>query len=200
MDRTFGQNDRLSIDILSGSMYSLNFLRNISVAIFDKAVDDMTVRDFHSVWLKDTNYTDHFVPYCLGSIMGYLYCGILLAKERWFDFLPEDSLKDATDKWGLAEAKCTSPKKPDPSVKYVVRRMRNALGHGNITINVPHDLDYKKDEFDFEKRSSIVFKDENVRDRSDVFSIEVTIYSLVTLVTTFYEVVYPEIGKGTEPA
>ena len=199
MDRTVGQNDRPAMDILSGSMYSLNFLRNISVAILDKTIEDMTVRDFHSVWLKDTNYTDHSVPYCLGSIMGYLYCGILLAKEKWYEFLPDDSLKDATDEWGLAEAKCTSPKKQDPSVKYVVRRMRNALGHGNITINVPHDLDYKKDEFDFEKRSSIVFKDENVRDKSDVFCIEVPIYSLITLITTFHEVVYLKIGKGTKP-
>lgn len=195
MDITSGQPDKLTMDILSGSMYSLNFLRNISVAIFDKEVENMTVRNFHSVWLKDTEYTDHSVPYNLGSIMGYFYCGILLAKEKWYDFLPDDSLKDAADEWGLAEANCTSPKKPDPSVKYVVRRMKNALGHGNIAFNVPHDLDYKKDEFDFEKRGSIVFKDENFRDKSDVFCIEVSIYHLIKLITKFHEVVYSEIDK-----
>ena len=44
--------DKIAMDIISGSMYSLNFLRNISVAIFDQRIDDMTVREFYAEWLK----------------------------------------------------------------------------------------------------------------------------------------------------
>ena len=89
MTKSYGQTDKLAMDIISGSMYSLNFLRNISMAIFDKRIKDMTVREFHAAWLKKATYTEHSVPYCLGSILGYLYCGILLSKERWYVSCPK---------------------------------------------------------------------------------------------------------------
>ncbi len=195
MAKSFGEIDELAMDIISGSMYSLNFLRNISVAIFDRRIEDMTVREFHKAWLKKAKYTQHSVPYYLGSILGCLYCGILLSKERWYDLLPEDPINDAPSEWGLAGVKYHSPKKPDPSIKYAIRRIRNALGHGNMSIDVPHDLDYRKDEFEFEKRTFIKFSDENSRDKSDVFEIEISIDGLSALVKKFQGLVYPEIIK-----
>lgn len=195
MAKSFGEIDRLAMDIISGSMYSLNFLRNISVAIFDQRREDMTVREFHTAWLKKAKYTEHSVPYCLGSILGYLYCGILLSKERWYDLLPEDPIKDAPSEWGFTGVKYNSPKKPNPSIKYAIRRIRNALGHGNMSIDVPHDLDYRKDEFEFEKRTSIRFYDEDPKDKSDVFEIEISIDGLSALVKKFQGLVYPEIIK-----
>ncbi len=187
--------DKIAMDIISGSMYSLNFLRNVSVAIFDKRIEDMTVREFYESWLKKTKYTEHSVPYCLGSIFGYLYCGILLSKERWDDLLPEDYIKDASAEWGLVGVKYNSPKKLNPSIKNTIRRMRNALGHGNISINVPHDLDYRKDEFEFEKRTSVKFYDEDPRDSFDVFEIEISIEGLSMLVKKFQGIAYREIIK-----
>jgi len=187
--------DKITMDIISGSVYSLNFLRNISVAIFDQRIKDMTVREFYAEWLKKSKYTEHSVPYCLGSIFGYLYCGILLSKERWYDLLPEDCIKDAPAEWGLVGVNYNSPKKPDPSIKYTIRRMRNALGHGNISINVPHDLDYRKDEFEFEKRTTVKFYDKDQRDSSDVFEIEISTEGLSMLVKKFHGIAYREIMK-----
>jgi hypothetical protein len=195
MVASFEEIDRLAMDIISSSMYSLNFVRNISVAIFDQRIEDMTVREFYTAWLKNAKYTEHSVPYSFGSIFGYLYCGILLSKARWYDLLPEGPIKDAPPEWGLDSVKYYSPKKPDPSIKYVLRRIRNALGHANISIEVPHDLDYRKDEFEFEKRTLIRFHDENPRDKSDVFEIEISIDGLVALVKKFQKLVYPEIIK-----
>lgn len=188
----FGRDiDKIAMDIISGSMYSLNFLRNISVAIFDQRIMDMTVREFYTAWLKKSKFTQHSVPYCLGSIFGYLYCGILLSKERWYDLLPEVCIKDAPAEWGLVGVKYNSPKKADPSIKYTIRRIRNALAHGNISINVPHDLDYRKDEFEFEKRTTVKFYDKD----QDVFEIELSIEGLSTLVKKFQEIAYREIIK-----
>lgn len=187
--------DKIAMDIISGSMYSLNFLRNISVAIFDQRIKDMTVREFYAEWLKKSKYTEHSVPYCLGSIFGYLYCGILLSKGRWYDLLPEDCIKDAPAEWGLGGVNYNSPKKHDPSIKYTIRRMRNALGHGNISINVPHDLDYRKDEFEFEKKTTVKFYDKDQRDSSDVFEIEISIEGLSMLVKKFHGIAYREIMK-----
>ena len=193
MGKSFSEIDRLALDIISGSMYSLNFLRNISLAIFDPRIEDMTVREFHAAWLKKAKYTQHSVPYCLGSILGYLYCGILLSKEHWYDLLPQDSIKDVPSEWGFAGVKYDSPKKPNPTIQHAIRRMRNALGHGSITINVPHDLDYRRDEFEFEKRTSIKFKDVNPNDKSDVFEIEISIEGLAAFVKKFHGLVYPVI-------
>jgi hypothetical protein len=58
-----------------------------------------------------------------------------------------------------------------------------------ILINVPHDLDYRKDEFEFEKRTSIKFYDEDPRDKSDVFEIEMPIAGLIVLVKKFHGLV-----------
>lgn len=149
-------------------------------------------------WLKKAKYTEHLVPYCLGSILGSLYCGILLSKERWYDVLPEDSINDAPSDWGLTGVSYNSSRKPDPSIKYAIRRIRNALGHGNMSINVPHDLDYRKDEFEFERKTSIRFYDEDPRDKSDVFEIEISIDGLYALVKKFQELVFPEIIKDME--
>ncbi|PKO02873.1 MAG: hypothetical protein CVU43_05490 [Chloroflexi bacterium HGW-Chloroflexi-5] len=198
MAKRFDESDRLSMDIISGSMYSLNFLRNISVAIIDQNIQDMTVRAFHAAWLKKAKSTDRSVPYCLGSIVGYLYCGILLSKECWYDLLPDEPLENAPPEWGFAGAKYNSPKKPKPTIKYVVRRIRNALGHGNIKINVPHNLDYRKDEVDFERRILIRFYDEDYQDKSDVFDIEMSIKDLSALVKMFQSFVYPQIINGME--
>ena len=189
--------DKITMDIISGSMYSLNFLRNMSVAIFDQRMNDMTVREFHAEWLKKSKYTEHSVPYCLGSIFGYLYCGILLSKEQWYDLLPGDYIKDAPAEWGFAGVNYNSPKKPAPTIKDTIRRMRNALGHGNISINVPHDLEYRKNEFEFEKRTSVKFYDKNPRDSSDVFEIEMSIEGLSMLVKKFHAIAYQKIVKDT---
>jgi len=198
MANRFDESDKLFMDVVSGAMYSLNFLRNISVAIFDPKIQDMTVREYHAAWLKKANFTDHLVPYSLGSIVGYLYCGILLSKECWYDLLPDEPLENASPEWGFAGAKYNAPKKPKPTIKYVVRRIRNALGHGNIKINVPHDLDYRKDEIDLEKRISIRFYDEDYRDKSDVFDIEMSIQDLSALVKKFQGFVYPQIINEIE--
>ena len=69
------------------------------------------------------------------------------------------------------------------------------MGHGNISINVPPDLDYRKDEFEFEKRTFITFYDEHRRDKSDVFEIKISIDGLSMLVKKFQALVFPEIIK-----
>lgn len=189
--------DKITMDIISGSMYSLNFLRNMSVAIFDQRINDITVREFYAEWLKKSKYTEHSVPYCLGSIFGYLYCGILLSNERWDALLPEDCIEDAPAEWGLAGVTYNSPKQPAPTIKDTIRKMRNALGHGNFSINVPHDLDYLKNEFEFEKRTSVKFYKKNPRDGSFVFEIEISIEGLSMLVKKFHAIAYQEIIKDT---
>lgn len=52
-----------------------------------------------------------------------------------------------------------------------------------------------KGEFELEKRTSIVFHDEDRRDKSDVFETEISIEGLYALVKKFHELAYTEIIK-----
>ena len=56
-------------------------------------------------------------PYSLGAMIGFLYCGILLVKEQWFDLLPEDNIENSNSDWGFLSATFYSPKKPTPTIK-----------------------------------------------------------------------------------
>lgn len=61
MDTYSREIDKIVMDIISGNMYSLNFLRNISVAIFDQQIKHITVQEFYAEWLKKI----FIVVYCL---------------------------------------------------------------------------------------------------------------------------------------
>jgi hypothetical protein len=188
--------EKLSIDMVTGSMYSLNLLRNLTVAIFTPELKSLTVSKFYEQWLKKCKLPQRFTPYSLGSIMGYLYCGILLAKEQWYKLLPNEKIDQATPEWGFSSATYTSPKKKNPSIKYVIRRMRNALGHGNILFNVPSDLGKnREDKLEFEKRVIIKFFDKDKDDHTDIFEIEIPLLHLTSMVKKFHSIVYQQVIK-----
>ena len=189
--------EKLAMDIFTSSMYSLNFLKNITVAIFDPELKSLKVGDIYSQWLKKSGFskidTAH-TPYSLGAIIGYLYCGILLAKEKWFDLLPEEKIEDASPDWGFSSVNYRSPQESSPTIKYAIRRMRNALGHGNILFNVPNGIYRdKSDKYDFEKKVSIKFHDENIRKPGDTFDIEISLFGLTNAIKKFHRIAYADV-------
>lgn len=194
-DQTLG-NETLSLDMVTGSMYSLNLLRNLTVAISSPGLKSLTVSEFYEQWLKKCELPQRFTPYSLGSIMGYLYCGILLAKEQWYKLLPNDKINQAPPEWGFSSAIYTSSKKQNPSIKDAIRRMRNALGHGNIHFRVPNDLENnKEDKLEFERRVTIKFRDKDIKDPTDVFEIEMPLLDLTTIVKKFHSIAYQAVIK-----
>lgn len=189
-------NDKISMEIVTGSMYSLNLLRNLTVAIFSPELKSMTIGEFYEQWLEKCNHPQHSTPYSLGSVMGYLYCGILLAKEQWYDLLPSEKIAQAASEWGFSSATYTSSKKKNPSIKYAIRCMRNALGHGNILFNVPSDLGKnKEDKLEFEKRVTIKFFHKEERDPTDIFEIEMPLLDLTTVIKKFHSIAYQKVIK-----
>ena len=189
--------EKLAMDIFTSSMYSLNFLKNITVAIFDHDLKSLNVEDIYDQWLRKCGLSEvevPHIPYSFGAIIGYLYCGILLAKEKWFDLLPEDKIEDASPDWGFSSATYFSSQEPYPTIKYAIRRMRNALGHGNILFNVPDGFQRdQKDKDDFERKVSIKLHDENIRDRGDTFDIEISIFGLAKAIKKFHGIAYRHV-------
>jgi hypothetical protein len=67
--------EKLAMDILSSSMYSLSFLKNITVAIFDPNLKSQKIGDFYDHWVRECGFPEdenHHLPYSLGAIIGYL--------------------------------------------------------------------------------------------------------------------------------
>lgn len=181
------EREKNAVDIVTNSMFSLDFLEGITDVIFSEQRDSMTVGHFYDEWLKASGVREKKIPFSLGAIIGYLYCGILFAKEHWFEMLPDVDFIDANPKWGISGAPFSAPKKEKPSLKYVIRRVRNALGHGNINVNVPRDL---KDRTDRMTRVTIEFCDRNNSDPSDTFHIELSLKQLSTFVRAFQSLIH----------
>jgi len=192
--------EKLAMDILTGSMYSLNFLKNITTAIFDPKLQSLTVAEAYDQWLRMTRLSEVHetqripIPFNLGAIIGYLYCGVLLAKGKWFDLLPEDKIEGSSPDWGFSSITYSAPQEPSPTIKYVFKRIRNALGHGHILIDIPSDLPKNKsDRYDFEKKITMKFHDENQRKPGDTFDIQITLFGLSTAVKKFHSIAYPHV-------
>jgi len=186
--------EKMAMDIVTGSLYSLNFLRNITTAIFDPNKKSLKLEEIYEQWLKMRGFPQSYktpIPYNPGSITGYIYCGILLAKEKWFNLLPEDKIDEASPDWGFSSATYSSPEEPSPTIKYAIRRIRNALGHGKILFNVPSDIQRNKnDKDDFEKKVTLKFHDENPKKPGDTFDIEISLFGLATAIKKFHNIAY----------
>jgi len=186
-------NEKTIMDVVTGSIYSLNCLKNITEAITNPSLNLLSVGEVYEGWKKmcgDINW----LPYNFGAIVGNLYCGILLAKEQWYDLLPEDKVETASPKWGFKNVKYKSPKKSNPTVRYSFRRIRNALGHGNFEIHFPHNYQRNcSDKADFEKNLTLKFHDINPKDAEDTFDIEVSLLGLLTAIREFHKIAYKHV-------
>jgi hypothetical protein len=186
-----------AMDILSGCMYSLSFSKSITAAIFDPNLRFQKIGDFYDQWKRECGFNEdenQHLPYSLGTITGYLYCGVLLAKEKWIDLLPEDPIEKTNPDWGFSSAVYTSSKNQTPTVKYTFRRIRNALGHGNIIMKAPDTFKRNpRDRNDFEKIITLLFHDENPRDPSDTFDIEISLFGLAKAIRRFQSISYENV-------
>jgi hypothetical protein len=121
-----------------------------------------------------------------------------IAKEQWFELLPEDKLKNSSENWGFFSAKYNSPLKPAPTIKYAFRRIRNALGHGNINIKFPPNTKRcLEDKADFEKKLIIVFHDVSSRNPEDTFDMEIILLNLLTAIREFHKIAYMHVTDNS---
>ncbi|KJF94105.1 HEPN family nuclease [Photobacterium angustum] len=195
MSFTDFENEKDAIDLVTGSMFSVDFLKGISDLIFSEHADQVTVSEFYSEWLRNSGSEEHQIPFSLGIITSYLYTGILLTKERWFDLIPDDSSQEKLTEWGLSSIYYTSAKNSSPSIRYVIKRMRNALGHGNIKIDVPKESFNKSEVM---QKVYFEFYDENMRDSSDTFHARANLESLTSIVRNIQGIAHKDIRERVQ--
>jgi len=190
------EQEKNAVDLITNSMFSLSFLESISNIIFGPNPDSITVKQFYKEWIRLTNAKDFKIPYNLGAILGYLYVGILFAKEHWQNLLPDIELAKADPKWGISGTECNFPNKKNPSLKDTVRRIRNALGHGRVVVNVPKGI--KRSEL--MSRVTLHLHDVKPNKLYDTFDITLSLEQLCNFIKAFQSVIHKHVrSKSVRP-
>lgn len=190
MNKSDFESEKDTIDFVTDAMHSLSFLDSISDIIFSKRGDMITVEEFYDNWLQDIGVEDRKVPCSLGSIVGYLFCGIILTKEKWYSLIPDIDISRLDSSWGLDSITLEAPKLQKPSVRKIIRRLRNALGHGNIKVNVPHNVSNKEQIY---IQTTLEFSDVNQSDPNDTFYAVLSLDSLFKLIKQIHSIIHTDV-------
>ncbi len=188
--------ERNAIDYVTQCMYSTALLHNISEVIFSNQADRVTVGEFYRQWLRHVGAPELKIPFSPGAVLGYLLIGILWTKEHWYDLVPDVGLPLADPEWALNTAKPAVPKRPNPTLRYLVRRVRNSLAHGRAVLHVPPDTTTET----LMQRATLTFRDINDKDPADTFELTVTIDHLSRFVRTFQLAIHQDVRKRMEAA
>lgn len=191
MKRSLEQ-EKDAVDLVTDSMISTGFLQDITDFIFSPHRHSMSVGQFYDRWLAERKLSIPKIPFSLGAILGFLYCGLLFTKEHWYDLLPTESFDSVAPRWGLSGTTIIYPAEPAPSFQQVIRRVRNALGHGSVNVNIPSDL---TDRAQIMKKVSVAFFDQHPKNPSDTFEGTFTLESLTVLVREFQGVIHAHVSS-----
>jgi HEPN family protein len=178
-----------TVDIVTNTMFSLSFLDQITSVIFSENRHKITVGQFYDQWLVWTNASEPKVPFNPGIFTAYMYCGLLVTKENWYDLVPNLELAKLDPDWGLAGVICHAPKHPKVTLPYFIRRIRNALGHAHFSFAMPDDIKVNE----IHARAEISFRDQNRNDPADFFETSLTWNQIERLIRQFHSVVYPSV-------
>lgn len=185
------EREKNAIDIITDSMCSLDFLQGITNVIFSQNPDSMTVGQFYDEWLKASGMKEMKIPFSLGAIIGCLYCGILLAKENWYHLLPEKDITSTDFPFRIPKDSFSSPEVKRPTLKYVIRRIRNALGHGGFNIIIPKKN--IKDRSEIMTKVTIDFHDENPKNPKDTFDIKLSLMQLSDIIKMLQSAIHQDV-------
>lgn len=182
--------ERDHVDRVTEAMHSLSFLLDASNVIFGIKRDSVTLGQFYDSWLRSSGAPQHKIPFSLGAILGYLCCGILFAKEHWFDLVPDVLMGDLSMDWVLSEVRgsVSAPKAKAVTARYVVRRIRNALGHGSIEV-----LSEAKERSQLLTHTSIVFRDVDFYDPADTFDATASLDVLTRFIKRFQHEIHQHV-------
>lgn len=178
-----------AIDNITNAMLSVGFLADISDFIFSINRDRLTVGQFYDRWIKNASLKKDKPPLSPGIILGLMYVGMVYGKETWDNIIPNIEIKKIDDAWGIKNASFKCPKKRSLTLRYVVRRFRNSLSHGNVKFIIPPGLKREK-RFDEVK---IEFHDENPKDRSDTFDVVLTLREIYQFIKKFQNFVHRHV-------
>lgn len=187
--------EREAIDLVTGSMFGLGFLREISALIASGQGDRISVQEYYQQWLQVRSPKEQKIPFNPGTIVGYLYCGLGLTKEIWQDLIPNVPSATAPPEWRIHDIAVAAPLQPNPTVRYVIRRLRNAIGHARVEIEIPDGITVQTID-----NVKFTFHDVDPRNSSDTFKAVATLGALIRVISTFHGVIVPSVRRKVAQA
>jgi hypothetical protein len=195
------EEERDAVDYVTNGMYSAGFLADITACIFSPIAESVTVAQFYRQWLKNSGARGLKAPFSPGAVLGHLYVGILFAKENWFDLVPNVALDESDQEWGLHDAKPVAPECDGMTLRYVVRRIRNSLGHGTAVLHAPEMANKKANPTETILADvTLTLKDTNIRRPSDTFETTVTLGQLFKFVKRFQSAIHTDVRSRMKEA
>ncbi len=189
MAKLTANQEKDAVDIVTDTMYSLDFLDEISKVIFSPSRNEVTVGEFYDQWLASTMATEMKIPFNLGVFVAYLFVGLLVTKENWTGLIPDEDVDNISLDWGLGGVNYSATKKP-LKLKEFIRCLRNALGHSDFSFELSNNL---QSVVGFHNKVIIVFRDQ--RDLSNAFEARLTLAQLERLIKKFHSVVHASVEK-----
>jgi len=185
------EDEKDALDNITNAMFSLDFLKFYTDSLANHELSQKSIEYFYSSWLENRHISlqDPKIPFSLGAILGYLYVGILYAKEGWYTLIPAQPLNQSID-WGTSTLIVNNPVNSNIQLNAFARRIRNALGHGRIKINVPMDGTFTPD--NVEDTVSVTFKDVG-RNPTDIFETTMKISELEKFIRKFQELIFADV-------
>lgn len=165
-----------SIDFVTDSMFSLGFLESITKVIFSGDRDRVSVAYFYDQW--EGTRTGK-IPFSLGAFVGYMYCGFTIVQENWESLIPKLRVSSASDDWGLKNAKIIAAKNKNITINYVIRRIRNSLGHARFYVNFPPEKITRENSME---EVTFTFEDVHFKDSTDTFEAVLTMNDITKVI------------------
>ncbi len=116
-----------------------------------KQILDLVYEPYEKI---ENNYRHNHSFFNQYQMISSLYTYIVLPKETFFNSIPENTLTNSLiDAWGINKII------PSCELKYFIRRVRNAVSHGNI---------------EFTEKLEFTFTDINPKNKEDKFQIKLS--------------------------
>ena len=140
MSKFTDDEEKDAVDNITNAMFSVDFLSEISDFIFSTNRNSLTVGKFYDKWVKERSLKKDKPPLSLGVILGLMYVALVYGEEWWYDIIPKTNVKDIDDDWGIKHANFKFSKELNPTLEYIIPKLRHALAHKDIKIIVPKNI------------------------------------------------------------
>jgi hypothetical protein len=181
-------NEQAAVDYMTHAMLSASLLLELSAKVYSEEGNRVTIRQFYDGF-NQTHASNRFRPFNEGVILGLLNW-IMFAKENWYDLV----LNDDFSTWGINPSRFDVPN-PNPkdsgntrTLQYFVRRLRNALGHGNVSVKVPLGAKLATMMTDI----TISFHDVS---KADTFDVELTLEEAYNVARNLHKIIHTDVAQ-----
>ena len=175
--------DQKLFSLMTSAWSSLIIIKELSDSL--NSSTNQTVHDFYIQCAKRHFNGEKKDPLNPGVVLISSYLSLVLGKQKWEEILPDVPAKNSPEEWQICKCIYNDSKKENPSLKDVIRRMRNGVSHGRIKYDIPEQPNNMSIKELLEK-TMFTIEDINETRKNDTFSIEISALALWSLNVDFF--------------